>query len=253
MESDETVLPPDVSVADGVPSLRALFEAPASLSARRIVRCVGSYALHKAAVELGIEGTNIRNWQNTYDQLYLFFRETGDNPMVCNCDIPTGLRWQQADNKEPVTVFMHQSLSAEQQSDLMVAMALIQSRVENLKFEVTEDPLQPVDIFIDQGAIDGRNGTLGVAHFTNVDGKDDLNNDYGVELYIRFDEAERWEVTNMFLAVAIHELGHGVGVDHYDAELDNMNSHLTRILTEITAWFDSQLGQRYIVRDVSLL
>ena len=243
---------PDHSLK-GIPSLRALFESPASLSAERLTRLIGPYHLHRSALALGIEGTSTRNWQRSYDALYMFFRETGENPMVCDCTpdvLPTGLRWQQADNREPVTVFVHDSINAEQRTDLVVAMAELQAQVENLKFELVETDDQPVDIYIDKGAIDGSGRTLGVARFTDVG--DDLNNRFAVNLYIRFDEAERWDVTGLFLAVAIHELGHGVGIGHFDDELDNMNSSLRRIIVTVMPWFKSQLVERYLERSTAL-
>lgn len=77
------------------------------------------------------------------------------------------------------------------------------------------------DIRLGWDAIDGPGKIVGQAAYT-----------YSGNLFnfceIRFDSAENFSLTQ-FYAVALHEIGHAIGLDHYDAEPAIMNAFLSNI------------------------
>ena len=82
----------------------------------------------------------------------------------------------------------------------------------NIRFRNVEDA-ENVDIRLGWGQFDGKDGVLGEAILPSVGPLD--------EVIIRFDQEEHWVTSNEasagslnFLTVALHEIGHSLGIGH---------------------------------------
>jgi hypothetical protein len=109
------------------------------------------------------------------------------------------------------------------------------SAVANITFmQVTSLASSVIDVVF--GAIDGSNKTLGIANYS-------YSGSSLLSATITFDSAEGWHssggtiVSNggtSFLVVATHEIGHAVGLDHYEAQPAVMNPILGSSITGLT-------------------
>ena len=108
--------------------------------------------------------------------------------------------------------------------------------VANINFAQTAS-VGTAKIVLGMSAIDGPNNTLGVANYS-YSGQSLIHSD------ITFDTGEGWSGGGTTAAsasgaklyyVAVHEIGHAIGLDHYNAAPAVMNSYLSPSLTGLTA------------------
>jgi hypothetical protein len=251
-ESDFDYVPPDLAIT-GLGSLRGIFLPPVAASPQRIIRMVNRFELKRAAEHFGLEA-DTQNWLRTYETLFFFFKKTQfPSPPECDCDTPlTGLRWLESDNGEPVTVYIDSiTFTARQVRLIYQALAILQS-ICGIEFLVVDsfEEMDSLNIYIDMGDIDGRGNTLGVTRYFDT-GTGFLNSSSAIDLWIRMDQAEPFFSDRYFLAVMLHELGHGCGLDHIQDINEIMNARLVRLLTEATPQFIDQLVQRFGTREAA--
>ena len=127
------------------------------------------------------------------------------------------------------------AITGDFQSEIARAFDRWQS-VADIRFvEVTDSP--DVDIRLGFDSIDGNGGIAGETQYAS--GPD--NRFQAAE--ISFDDDEGWHLQNgvevsslnaSFYVVALHEIGHSLGLDHYNARPAVMNAVLTPSVTDLT-------------------
>ena len=132
-----------------------------------------------------------------------------------------------------------QSVSAVFQNDVTWAFQRW-AQVANLNFVQTGDG-SGVDIRLGWTAIDGAAGTLGITSY-NFDG----NGHFLPDNVVEFDSSDTWVLGTDgdyhavsssgvgFRIIALHEIGHALGLDHYNASSAVMNSILSGAVSDLT-------------------
>lgn len=109
------------------------------------------------------------------------------------------------------------------------------SQVANITFTYVQDP-DAAEITLGWAEIDGVANILGEA-FSWSSGS------FLEQADIRFDSSEPWTMSSngmvagnsFFEALALHEIGHALGLDHYDGSIAIMNSYLPDNLSTLTS------------------
>lgn len=119
-------------------------------------------------------------------------------------------------------------------SVLSAAFADWSARANILFKQVASTAQSQIDF--DVSAIDGLNNVLGETNYT-ASGRSFLS------AAVTFDSGEGWHASGSkivsnasvdLFAVALHEIGHALGLDHYNATAAVMNSVLNRSITDLT-------------------